>query len=193
MSLKSNIQPLLLLALLFVIGGCGNKGPAVDYSTAPSISFVAGPKPVEDGLSQFHPKDGSGDTIQKKIAEKDCELLQPNGYDDGLIYFKIAPSFKKALAMNLNVTVEYYDVERSSFWIEYDGWDEHNDKAGANTPSVERKQLAGNPTVWLKAVFSLPKARLRNRLNDGADFCIRADHAHLLIHSVTVERMEVKE
>ncbi len=180
-------MPLILLAM--VLGGCGKKPdhPAADFSKAPSISISLGKKNIESGLCQIHPKEGDNASPHKTVGQ-DCLLLQPDG-DDAYIYFKIDPAFKKDLAMNLKVTVEYYDIERSQFWIEYDGWDAHDDKAGAHTKSVEQMRLTGNPTVWLKATFTLPKARLRNRQENGADFCIRVDRAHLFVHAVTVERV----
>jgi hypothetical protein len=178
--------------LLLALSGCKPKPPGTDYSSATSVSVMLRETPKEDGLYVVHPKDEPNNT-PKRIVGEDCFLLQPIHGDDAYLYFKFAPSFKKDLALNLKVTVEYYDFERSSFWIEYDGWDKSDDKAGTFTPSPERVKLTGNPTVWLKTVFTMPKARLRNRQEGVADFRIRVDRAPLYVHSVIVERDDHKE
>lgn len=190
--MRAYLQFAGLIFLASLIGGCGKKDPGRDYSQAPSISITLGVKPVEDGILLAHPKD-TAEVSPQKIVGMDCDLLKPTTEDDAYLYFKIAPSFKKELAMDLKVTVEYYDIERSSFWIEYDGWDKHDEKAGAYTKTTDRIKLSGNPTVWLRASLLLPRARLRNRQNDGGDFCIRVAHANLFVHAVTVEKYVPKE
>jgi hypothetical protein len=180
----------LMVALL--VGGCAKKPTGPDYSGASELSIVLAEKPVDKGLSLAEPNNDTA-LVLKKIAGQDCATIQSKSGEDDYIAFKIAPSFKKELAMNLKVTVEYYDIERGSFWIDYDGWAPHNDKEGAYIASEQKTKLTGNPTVWLKATFILPKARLRNRQSDGGDFRIHAGRAQMYIHAVTVERVELKE
>jgi hypothetical protein len=162
--------------------------PQGKFSGAKSVSILLGARNRENGLQQIDNDDGK--TAAITLAERDARTVQRTGRGARYIYFKVDDSFKWADTMDLALEVEYFDSGAGTIGVEYDGSDPGAAFNGAYTRSPDSLKLFGSRT-WKTARFNLPRARLLNSQNRGADLRIVAE-VDVSIHSLSLLRPDKK-
>lgn len=159
------------------------RGPYSDFKT---VSVTLGPTNDARGLTQFELADGA--TAPAEIGGRACRVVAPTPHAGRYIYFQIHDSFKWADTMLVDVAVEYFDLGRGFFRIEYDGPDPNAPFNGAYTASKNSVAL-NDSRQWKTAVFRLTGARFGNAQNGGADFRLAIQGDPLHVSRVTVTRL----
>lgn len=159
--------------------------PTGPYADATSLSVVLGPTNQSAGLTLLESQDGRTRAVSDAGRKGRGIVRQTNLHP--YIYFAVDDSFKQADEMDLVVTVEYLDVARGEFLVEFDGSNLEAPFAGAYSPSAEVVALQGDQQ-WKEARFRLERARLLNSQNAGADFRIAVSAPDFIVRKVTLAR-----
>jgi hypothetical protein len=133
-----------------------------DREAGPGLAWTAlGRSPYLRGL---HPAANGGDgswrtsfIAGREAAYPDPATVPPSRY----IYLDVRDDIFHARAVEVSVTVEYFDGGTGEWWVDYDGLS----GAYMRTPAV-RLQDSG---LWKRQVFHLPDAFFGGRQNFDAD------------------------
>jgi hypothetical protein len=158
--------------------------PQGEFSGAKSVTITLGSRNDEAGLRQVENDDGV--TTPRRAADRDGRALQAGGKSH-YMYFVVDESFKWAATMEVTLTVDYFDASAGTLAVEFDGSDPDAAFSGAYTRSPETVRLEGAQR-WKTAQFHLPRARLLNSQNRGADFRLVLEPAAAVIGRVTLKR-----
>ena len=89
--------------------------------------------------------------------------------------------------MDLVLVADYFDAAAGTLQVEFDGSDPGAPFQGAYTLATPPVALTGSQT-WKTASFRLPRARLLNRENGGADFRLNSSILGLGLNRVQIVR-----
>ncbi|HTH49715.1 MAG TPA: DUF5010 domain-containing protein [Candidatus Limnocylindria bacterium] len=148
-----------------------------------SIELAATNRP--SGLTQFEGADGT--TAPATLAGRECRILTPTPYAGHYLYARLDESFKWTDAMDLVLVADYFDAAAGTLQVEYDGSDLGAPFQGAYTLATPTVALTGSQT-WETASFRLPRARLLNRQNGGADLRLNSSILGLGLSRVQIVR-----
>jgi hypothetical protein len=139
----------------------------------------------EAGLIQRELADGA--TTVTNYEGSPCRVFAQTQYAGRYLYVKVEESFKWAPTMNVQVTVEFFDLGAGTLRLQYDGSDPQAPFQGAYTSSPETVALSGSRT-WRKAVFTLKDARFLNLQNGGTDFRLESSRTGVGIRRIQMVR-----
>jgi hypothetical protein len=149
------------------------------YASSNSVSIGFQDKPAEHGLTLLQNDDG----VTAPVAGG----IQLSGPHSRYIYFAVDDSFKDGGMMDLILEVDFSSHAAGALAVEYDGSDSSAPFNGAYTGSATVKVSADG--LRKKEKFRLPRARLQNSQNVGADFRLDITADNLVIHSLNLSRV----
>lgn len=143
----------------------GADVPPLPGPFAGNASVAWSPVPPSAGLDLVAPEDGG-----YRLTESEEEVLIE--MQDPYLYFAVDDSFHFASESDLEVEVTFYDLPDrfGKIYVEYDSFDREATHHGIYKSS-EEIPLAGT-FQWRTEKVSIPRARLANNQNAGADFRI---------------------
>ncbi|MCI0748020.1 MAG: DUF5010 domain-containing protein [Verrucomicrobia subdivision 3 bacterium] len=141
--------------------------PRGRYTDATSVSIALGANNTEAGLKQIENDDGM--TQPAEFGGRTARRSALGTNQGRYIYFVVDESFKEPVPKDFIVEVTYFDAAPGTLALEFDGSDESAPFSGAYTRSPDSAKLIGDKN-WKSATFRLPRARLLNGQNRGADF-----------------------
>lgn len=156
------------------------------YTRAKSVAVTLGATNVEAGLKQIDHEDGvtrPGEFNGRPARHVSANGAKPSRY----IYFAVDETFKAADTANFIAEVDYFDAGPGTLGLEFDGSDESAPFSGAYSRSPDAVRLLGD-RQWKRASFRMPRARLLNSQNRGADFRLTVGETKL-----PVARVELKK
>ena len=141
--------------------------PKGRYTDAKSVSITVAGSNAEAGLKQVENDDGM--TQASEFDGRQARSVAAGVGRGRYVYFAVDDSFKTPDGADFTAQVNYFDAAPGALGLEFDGSDENAAFSGAYTRSTSKVQLVGDKQ-WKTATFHLPRARLLNSQNRGADF-----------------------
>lgn len=135
------------------------------FRNARRADIVLGQQNREEGLRLIVNDDGM--TVPVVIGGS--AAIKPAARNARFIYFAADDSFKWSRSMNAKLQVEYFDADKGSLAVEFDGSDPGAPFHGAYTWGGKRIEMTG-ARQWKTAEFDLRGARFLNSENNEADF-----------------------
>ena len=156
--------------------------PAGKYSDAKSIVYTLKYNPREQGLRLLETEQSRFRTVRMA----GLRVITTRANDSGTVRhlsFDVDESFSFMKRKGLRVSVEFWDIGRGAFSVEY----EADDRAGGRRLKRTEETRFEDAGGWRRASFDLPDAWCGNGLEGGADFRIRIDKRGLMVRLVRVQ------
>lgn len=168
----------------------GFEPPALvgPYTGERMVEVVLGVTNVVRGLTAFDWADGV--TRATILGGRESRVMGATEHAVRYLYVRVDDSFKWAADMEVVVVVDYFDAERGTMRVEYDGSDVGAPFLGAYTSSSP--VAMDGRRAWRTAVFRLVGARFLNGQNGGADFRLSVGQAEVGVGRIQVIREGLK-
>jgi hypothetical protein len=159
--------------------------PKGKFTGADSVSVTLGKQNLEKGLHLIEHEDGKSEPSRAQNLE--ARVVHSSNDRPRYIYFCADDSFKWTNVMTARVEVNYFDAQKGSFSLDFDGTDPTAPNCGAYSHVEKPVELTGEQT-WKKAQFELHNARFCNSQNSGADFRLNVKAPEFYVRSVVLTR-----
>lgn len=162
--------------------------PVGPYTDARIVDIQLGATNQPRGLVQFDWADGV--TTAAERAGAPCRVLAPTSHAARYLYLRIDESFKWNDPMEVLVVVEFFDADRGTLRVEFDGSDLAAPFQGAYSPSPS-VAMSGSGS-WRTATFRLSGAHFTGAQNGGADLRLSVGNAETAFRHIQVLREGLK-